>query len=301
MRRLIRRLITPSLRMRLLTLVLLAVVPAMALTLYTAAERREEAARGAKEDALRVARLAAGAQERFVEGARQLLIFLARLPEVRARDPKACSALMAELQKQHPLYANFGVATADGQILCSALPPARPVSVADRAWFRRAAQRRDFAVGDYEMCPITGRTTLNFGYPLLGETGDLLGVIFAGLDWGWLKEVAGEARLPKGSTLKVFDREGRILVRYPDPENWAGRTARETDVVKSVLLRGREGTAQGIGLDGVSRLYAFTHLRVGDTLARLGGDEFVCIVEDVRDAREAGVVADKLIELLSQP
>ena len=43
------------------------------------------------------------------------------------------------------------------------------------------------------------------------------------------------------------------------------------------------------------------HLRTGDTLARLGGDEFVCIVEDVKDAREAGVVADKLIELLSHP
>ena len=43
------------------------------------------------------------------------------------------------------------------------------------------------------------------------------------------------------------------------------------------------------------------HLRTGDTLARLGGDEFVCIVEDVKDAREAGIVADKLIELLSHP
>jgi diguanylate cyclase (GGDEF)-like protein len=44
-----------------------------------------------------------------------------------------------------------------------------------------------------------------------------------------------------------------------------------------------------------------SHLRAGDTLARLGGDEFVCIVADVHDVREAGVVADKLIELLSQP
>jgi diguanylate cyclase (GGDEF)-like protein len=43
------------------------------------------------------------------------------------------------------------------------------------------------------------------------------------------------------------------------------------------------------------------HLRVGDTLARLGGDEFVCIVEDVRGEREVQVVADKLIELLTQP
>ncbi|MBM3889366.1 MAG: hypothetical protein FJ388_09595, partial [Verrucomicrobia bacterium] len=81
--------ITSSLRMRLVLLVLLVAVPAMALTLYTAVERREEAARGAEEDALRVARLAAVAQGHFIEGARQLLISLARLSEVRARDPKA--------------------------------------------------------------------------------------------------------------------------------------------------------------------------------------------------------------------
>jgi diguanylate cyclase (GGDEF)-like protein len=43
------------------------------------------------------------------------------------------------------------------------------------------------------------------------------------------------------------------------------------------------------------------HLRASDTLARLGGDEFVCTIEDVKDASEASCVADKLIELLSQP
>ncbi|MEW6165676.1 MAG: EAL domain-containing protein [Pseudomonadota bacterium] len=42
-------------------------------------------------------------------------------------------------------------------------------------------------------------------------------------------------------------------------------------------------------------------LRTGDTLARLGGDEFICIIEDVKDAREASIVADMLIELLAQP
>ncbi len=44
-----------------------------------------------------------------------------------------------------------------------------------------------------------------------------------------------------------------------------------------------------------------THVRTGDTLARLGGDEFICILEDIEDARGVNVVADKLIELLSQP
>jgi diguanylate cyclase (GGDEF)-like protein len=43
------------------------------------------------------------------------------------------------------------------------------------------------------------------------------------------------------------------------------------------------------------------HLRTSDTLGRLGGDEFVCVLEDIKDASEAGRVADKLIGLLTQP
>ena len=43
------------------------------------------------------------------------------------------------------------------------------------------------------------------------------------------------------------------------------------------------------------------HLRAGDSMARLGGDEFVCILDEIRDPHEAGIVADKLIELLSKP
>jgi diguanylate cyclase (GGDEF)-like protein len=43
------------------------------------------------------------------------------------------------------------------------------------------------------------------------------------------------------------------------------------------------------------------HLRGGDTLARLGGDEFVCILENISDPHEAGLVAEKLIALLTAP
>jgi diguanylate cyclase (GGDEF)-like protein len=44
-----------------------------------------------------------------------------------------------------------------------------------------------------------------------------------------------------------------------------------------------------------------SHLRAGDALARLGGDEFICVVEDITDPREVGIVAEKLIALLSRP
>ena len=42
-------------------------------------------------------------------------------------------------------------------------------------------------------------------------------------------------------------------------------------------------------------------LRKGDTLSRLGGDEFVVVLEDLKTAEDAGQVARKLIDALSQP
>jgi len=85
------RLFLSSLRARLLLLVLLAIIPALGLILYTASAQRRTAAVEVEENALRLAQFAAANQGRASEGARQLLIALAQLPEVREGDSAECS------------------------------------------------------------------------------------------------------------------------------------------------------------------------------------------------------------------
>jgi len=249
-----------SLRGRLLLLVLLAILPASGLILYTAWEQRRQATSEAQQKALHLAAIAAADHERLIEGARQLLAGLARLSEVRTRDSRACSALFADLLKQYRVYANLGAIEPDGNLFCSALPPGGPVNLADRAYFRRALDTRAFAVGEPQVGRVTGKATVNFGHPVLNDAGRVQAVVFAALDLAWLNELAATAGLPPGSTLTLIGRSGVILARYPDPEKWVGKSLPDAPIVKIATAQGK-GVAEGSGVDGVPRLYAFTPLR----------------------------------------
>ncbi len=265
-----RRFSFSSLRVRLLLLVLLAVVPALGLIIYTGAETRRTASMEAQANALRLAQSVSSTQDDLFEGARQLLIALAQLPEVRKRDSKACNTLFANLLKQYPLYSTLGAADAKGDPFCSAIPIRKPFNVADRAWFQRAIQYRGFGVGDYTMGRVTGKASLHFGYPVLDDGGAVQAVVLVGLDLDWLNAHIAKSELPAGTTLTVIDRKGTILVRFPESEKWVGKSMPETPLAQTILSRG-EGMAEVTGMDGISRLYGFSPLgKTGDAYVSIG-------------------------------
>jgi signal transduction histidine kinase len=251
------RLSLASLRTRLLLLVLLAVIPALGLTLYTNLEERQLRKAQVQEQAMRLSRLVSADHERLVEDARKLLAALARLPGVREGKRAACDPLFADLLTRHSSYANLGVIGADGNVLCSGLPMTGPVYAGDRAYFQRARKTREFAIGDYQIGSITGKATLNFGYPVLDNRGQLQVVLFAALDLAWLNELAGRAGLPSGSMLTVIDRHGTILSRYPDQANWVGKPMPESLVLKAIATQQGNGTTEARSEDGISRLFSF--------------------------------------------
>ncbi len=248
-----------SLRARLLLLILLAIIPAVGLILYTAAEQQRQAAIEVMESALRLARIVSGDQERLIEGARQLLAGLAQLPAVWRHDAGACGALFAALLKRFPFYVNLVAAKPDGEIFCGGVPPIGPVNIADRAYFQRALETRDFIVGDYIIGRIIGKPILTLAYPSVDNSGIVRAVVVAGLDLGRLAQLVANAQLPRGSTCTVIDRTGTILARYPEPEKWVGRSARDAPIVGAMLTR-HEGVIEGRDIDGIPRLFAFTAL-----------------------------------------
>ncbi|MCL4302209.1 MAG: GAF domain-containing protein [Anaerolineae bacterium] len=254
-----------GLRGRLLLLVLLAVIPIVGLTLYTNIELRRLVVADVKQETLRLARFAVSSQEDTIKDTRQLLFALSQLSEVHEADAAACSVLFAQLLRQYPQYAQLGVVAQDGHVFCSALPDDSQLNIADQAFFQRTLQTGAFTLSDYQDYqsePISGKATLSFGYPVLSEAGQVEAVVFASLDLAWLNQLAAQAQLPEGSTFTVIDRNGTILVRYPDPGHWVGRTVPESPIVKIIRSEGDEGTVEAVGVDGTQRQYAFTPLQI---------------------------------------
>jgi signal transduction histidine kinase/HAMP domain-containing protein len=249
----------PSLRARLIHLVLIAVLPALALILYSAGEQRIKESQDAKREALRLVRVVAASQQRLVDSTRHLLIALARLPEVRTQDGRRCSALFERLLKEYPLYANLGAADIQGEQFCSARAAMKQVNIGDRSYFQLALQRKEFAIGHYQVGRATGRASLNLGFPVLQDDGSVAGVVFAALDLEPFNQVVGAANLPAYASLAVYDREGTVLARYPDDEKLVGKSVPESDIVKTAVARG-EGVTEALGLDGKERFYGFTSI-----------------------------------------
>lgn len=252
--------ILSGLRFRLVMLVMIGGLPSLALTFYTASEQRRHGATQIQQNALRVARLASAGQERTVEGARQLLQLMAYLPEIRGSDPAAAATLLGNLLTQYSIYSNFGVIEMDGSVFASGLPMPAGLNLADRAYFKRAVANRGFAMGDYQIGRITGKAGVNFAQPILDSSGRVTRVAFVALDLSWLEQLAAEAELPPGGTLTVVDGVGTILVRWPDPEKWRGKSL-ASQAIWQAITRDHHGTAEATGSDGIPKLFAFTQLR----------------------------------------
>jgi signal transduction histidine kinase/DNA-binding response OmpR family regulator len=260
-----------SLRVRLLVFLFLTIIPGLGLTLYTGLDLRRRAIGEAQENALRLIRTAAANQQRTIDRTRQILTTLEEDPRLRGRDARACSAALATELKQHLGYLNFGVAAADGTIVCSGVPFRGRPNVADQRFFQRAVQTRTFAIGEYQVDPITGRPSLDFGLPILDAGGHVQSVAFAAEDLDRLGLVLTDTAMPKGAVFLIVDRMGVVLSWFPNPEKWVGRAVADVPLVRMLLATQKESAAEAVGVDGIRRLYAFRSL--GDAVT--GGDLFV--------------------------
>lgn len=252
-----------DLRFRLLSLVLLTMLPAVALVLYSSGEQRRLALAGAQTDALNLARVAASQQEETIATTEQLLRIFAQFPAVKAQVQAGCSALAAGLLPHTQGLTNIGAIDANGNQFCSALPLATPISVAGQPYFERAKTERQFTLGEYQIGPVTGLPVMAATFPLLDEGGAFDGVTITGMDLSWLVRLNETIALPEGGTITVLDRNGTVVAHSgePTPRQRIGQPYTDLPLLPAARPA-TGGTRTATGSDGVRYLYAFTTLDV---------------------------------------
>jgi signal transduction histidine kinase len=254
---------TAGLRFRLLLLGLLACAPLLALMLHTAGEDRRRQMFNWQQHAYRISHIAQQEEEEILGGTRQLLLAVAESTAVRSGNHRACKKLVDDLFASYPRYANLGVISPAGDVLASALPLAAPTNQTDRRFFRRTIETRAFAVGEFPSKRITGKPTLDFGYPVLDASGEVEAVVFASLDLRWFARFGSQipSQLPKGSTWMEIDPSGIILGRYPasNPDDWLGRALPEAQLLKTIH-NSSEGAIETADPNGVPSYYAFVSI-----------------------------------------
>ncbi len=250
-----------NLRVQVILLVLIAVIPFLFMIAWSTNEDVDIETKEIKDHALQLVRLAAANQASIIESAHHLLIAVAQLPAVRHRDVAACNQHFAQLLKEYSLYNNLRATDPKGNMFASAVPLDHAVNVADRQWFQRVMKTHKFVVGDFTIGSITLKPTLVFALPILNQTGDVESVVSVSLNLNVFHQLISKVALPHGAIFTVYDNDGTILTRKPDPEKWIGKTPTDAPIVQAILDR-KEGVEEIAGLDRVKRLYAFTP--VGD-------------------------------------
>lgn len=210
-------------------------------------------------EAERLARSIAAQQDQQIRNIRNPLIGVSQFAELKNRDAAGCNTtlnlLLDHANFPTPYYLNLGVADINGDTFCTAVPSEHIVNIADRYYFRRAVQTRVFAMGEYQIGRVTGKESINFGYPILDEIGGVEFVVFAAVSLDALHENANRIRETDYPHLIILDRNGTIIVSAKNPHE-----AGIAFPYHANIHRNAEGSFLGVGLDGVEYVFGYSTL-----------------------------------------
>jgi diguanylate cyclase (GGDEF)-like protein len=246
-----------STRARIVSLIILVALPILGLTVLNTMRERAAAYSRAGDEISRLAQVAALHQDRLVESSRQTLTALSQiLPELMT-DRERCTRYFANIQKSTgDRYLSMGIQSADGTPYCNALGRLSKTNAGEQQYFRLAMQSGKFAIGDFQIGPVTGKPSIYFASPVTDRDDRIKGVAYLALDLNALSMEFAQLAVPQYALLTVLDRNGIVLARLPQRHARIGEKLIVPTVLHNVLANER-GVFEATGTDGKDRLFAF--------------------------------------------
>ncbi len=259
-----------GLRVRLLLLVLLTCAPLVVLMLHNAGEGRRRAIANWQRRPERIAETVRRGETNLLLRIRPLLVGISEVPRFRALNQEECMPLLQELSSNVQAFAAVGLLATNGDLVATTHSVWRNQNLAQRPFFRRVMETREFAFESFHKEGLAQRPTIHFGNPVLNESGQVLAVMFAEVDlqrFASINSSEAVAQLPKGATFTEVDAAGTVLVRQVNPlgpspvrqarlANSAGR--RLPAAVLQAVLAEPSGVLESRDEANVPTVFAFT-------------------------------------------
>lgn len=249
-----------SVRSQLVALVIVALAPALLLTLLTASQQRAALVERGSSQALELARAISASHGELIESARILLATVAETPAVQEHRVDECVAMAQRITQSSTSYLALAVIDPQGRSWCRYPQPEVVSDSSQREYFQRILVTDRFVIGGLVIGQVTQRRTITLAWPVHDAQNKLASVLVLGVDVDELNRRIDGLGLTPDYAVTLIDRDAKVVIAWPsDTAITVGETLPD-GAFRAAALASPEtapSPAALAGPDGVERLYAF--------------------------------------------
>lgn len=254
-----------SLRFRLISIVLIASLPTLALLFLTASQARDSAITSAQNEAGRIALVTANEQAREMDRIQRELELLSLLPEVQYGNADDCTNFFQSLVQtpDTQIYVDLRVMGPGGKVYCRSAVSNPLGPNEDRVFIDYAIQHQTFTIGNYRINPLNKRSIISFAAPITNDDGTVDRAIVATLDLGSQSTALNRSSLPEGSIITIVESDGTLLLQNPvSSESRVGASLIGTPAVDATIGIVPKGANRGEMMDSNEYIAASSLIEV---------------------------------------
>ena len=205
-----------SLRTKLIAAVIVAALPALALSAWQAVDQQRNADLRKSETVAATAELAAARYRTLIEGSRRLLeavcaedaVRQSANPDARPAEINRCEAYLTNVLGKFPReYSSAFVTDAEGVARCATVPTAVGVGFSDRDIFRLVRDTKAFALGAQVASRVAPRTVIPVALPILQDSA-FRGMCAVGISLATIGDLVTPVRTAEHVAVALVDRNG---------------------------------------------------------------------------------------------
>jgi two-component sensor histidine kinase len=240
---------------RLFAVAVTAILPPLISLGYNEFSIRQTYVAAVYDAALRNAKQAKFEVDQIVGEVGAVLFVTSTMRVVTAPRGDMCAATFAEILTGTAALESMTLIGLDGRVLCTSRPGDIARTFEAASWYKRTIETNARAVGELERTVENGDFVLPVAVPVHGAGGQTIAVLMAEMKMRWLDERIRERGIARDAALSVADRNGTIIARLPDPQNFLGK--RFPDDLMKYVKAAKPGTAIIDSIDGSRRVLGY--------------------------------------------